>query len=490
MSIFFELLQIVGRRLAAWCRSGRLVVWSALLMLGTTALAQDAPQPEATDPATADIGDVILPPLPEGDSRYPMVVEAQKLFDQGDIDGALEKLKTAKTNDPQLFPARVLLARMAMARGELNLARTMLELAVEEAPNDPAAYQIIGEFAFRENRLVEAELVLNRAAELLAAFEGDEQLKRGLQIHLNTFRAGMALKRKQWPLAEEQLRAWIALTPDSAIAHYNLAQTLFKQQRYDESLAELETAAKMSEVFPPADIALGRLYANEGNATEAEACMQRALDKGAQDPRVLLGVADWYLLNNRFDDAWPLAQSATEADPDSLPAKLLAGTIARFRGDSAAAEKFFEQAYLQSPGNFQASDQLALVLIGQSDDAKRRRALELAETNARQYPNDPAAISTLGWVYYKHNRVADAARVFQQLSRVMRVSGDSAFYMANISKQLKRNDEARQLLEIALSSSAPFVHRADAEKMLVELGGTVPKKKTPAPTTGAAAAPK
>ncbi|MBX3413000.1 MAG: tetratricopeptide repeat protein [Pirellulales bacterium] len=488
MSTSLKLLP-VGIRQTAAVRCGlTLVCLCAAWTVAGRVAAQEA-TPAANVPATDGIGDVILPPLPEGDAKYPDVEEAKKLFDQGDLDGALEKLKVAKERDPQLSPPRVLLARMAMAQGNINLARTLLELAAEEDPNDPSAYQIIGELAFREGRLLEATMVLDRSTELLAAFDGHDQLKRDLQVHLNSLRAVIAMRRQQWPAAEQLLRDWIELAPDKAVAHFNLAQVLFKQQRYDEALAELEVAAQGSEVFPPADIAMGRLYAGDGNKTEAAASMKRALEKNPQDARTLLGVADWHLLNGDFDEAWPLVQSAVEVDSSSLPAKLMAGTVARFKQDNASAEKFFEQAYLQSPGNFQAADQLALVLIETGDDAKRRRALELAETNARQYPEDPAALATLGWVYFKYNRVADAARVFQALSRTTRIGGDSAFYMANISKQLKRNDDAVKLLQLAVSSDAPFVHRAEAEKMLKDLGGTVPAKKAPASTQGAAAAP-
>lgn len=473
-----------------------------LLPLATPVQAQDAAAPDSVAPDSAALDNaaldnaepaaddgLILPPLPEGDSKYPEVVDAQKLFEKGDNEGALKLLVRAKELYPQLYPPQILMARMAMARNQMSLARSMLEQAVEEMPNDPSGYQFIGEFAVRENRLVEAEMVFDRAAELLAAYEADEQLKRELQIHLHTYQAAIALRREQWLDAETELRAWLELKPDVADAHFNLGQALFKQQRYEDALAEFEIAAQSNKVFPPADVALGRLYAREGDAAKAEECMQRALEKNPKDIRTLLGVADWQLLNGQFEEARPHAELAVEVDSTSLPAKLMAGTVARFLGDTAAAEKYFEQAFLQSPSNFQAIDQLALVLAEQDDDSKRRRALQLAETNARQYPNDPAALATLGWVYFQHNRLADALNVFQALNRSMRINGDAAFYFAKITNQMKRKDDAKRWLEVAVNSTAPFVHRAEAEKMLKELGGKVPASAPGASSSGAAEAP-
>jgi len=488
MSKSFD-LYLVGKRRGAALRCSAICCGLSLLLLLSATLvhAQDATAPDSATPNAED--GVILPPIPEGDNKYPEVVDAQKLFEKGDFDGALKMLERAKELYPQLYPPQILMARMAMARNQMNLARSWLEQAVEEMPNDPSGYQFIGEFAVRENRLVEAEMVFDRAAELLAAYEANELLKRDLQIHLHTYRAAIALRRQQWPAAEEELRAWLELKPDVADAHFNLAQSLFKQQRHDEALAEFEIAAQTNKVFPPADVALGRLYAREGDAAKAEECMQRALEKNPKDIRTLLGVADWQLLNGQFEAARPHAELAVEVDSSSLPAKLMAGTVARFLGDTPAAEKYFEQAFLQSPSNFQAIDQLALVLAEQDDDSKRRRALQLAETNARQFPNDPAALATLGWVYYQHDRLADALNVFQALTRSMRINGDSAFYFATITNQMKRKDEAKRWLEVAVNSTAPFVHRAEAEKMLKDLGGKVPASTQGASSTGAAETP-
>ena len=58
---------------------------------------------------------------------------------------------------------------------------------------------------------------------------------------------------------------------------------------------------------------------------------------------------------------------------------------------------------------------LALVLLELPDEGARQRALQFAELNARQNPNNVDAMATVGWVNYPLNRKAKAHRAFSAL---------------------------------------------------------------------------
>ena len=67
---------------------------------------------------------------------------------------------------------------------------------------------------------------------------------------------------------------------------------------------------------------------------------------------------------------------------------ILRGVVALFEEDYPKAEEYFQLAHLQSPGNFAASNNLALALCeevdpvtGKPDAAKLRRHLEFAKQN-------------------------------------------------------------------------------------------------------------
>ena len=80
---------------------------------------------------------------------------------------------------------------------------------------------------------------------------------------------------------------------------------------------------------------------------------------------------------------------------------MLRGLVALWQKDWAEAEKYFEKIILENPNDFVAKNNMALALVEQDDPAKKQRALAYAEGNYEHNNNNPDALSTLGWVYFR-----------------------------------------------------------------------------------------
>ena len=75
------------------------------------------------------------------------------------------------------------------------------------------------------------------------------------------------------------------------------------------------------------------------------------------------------------------------------------------------AERIFQDIVIETPGNVAASALWALALAEQPAESKHRRALQLAESVSRASIRDSGtALTTLGWVYHRNGRPADAER--------------------------------------------------------------------------------
>ena len=72
------------------------------------------------------------------------------------------------------------------------------------------------------------------------------------------------------------------------------------------------------------------------------------------------------------------------------------------------AEDYFVEAHGIAPGNSEVINQLALLLIEQSDQAKRDRALQFASISAQLNSQNADAQITAAWVLYQLARTADA----------------------------------------------------------------------------------
>ena len=87
--------------------------------------------------------------------------------------------------------------------------------------------------------------------------------------------------------------------------------------------------------------------------------------------------AKWCLDEGRLEKSAAEFAAAEKIDPKSIEVKLGLGTVARYQHDYAKARRNFEAVLEQAPGNFSASNQLALVMADQADQASCGRRSRL-----------------------------------------------------------------------------------------------------------------
>jgi tetratricopeptide (TPR) repeat protein len=193
------------------------------------------------------------------------------------------------------------------------------------------------------------------------------------------------------------------------------------------------------------------------------------------DAAVLLAAAQWYLGQNDLETAQAIAEQVLAKDAKSLDGKIVRGVIARVARDYPTASKFFNDAHLQSPGNFAASNSLALVLIESEEKESQQRAVEMAEANVARYrensPQQVNALTTLAWVYYKLGRREDAEKILDQIARNNALTSDGAYYVAKLLSDRGEKDRAKAILEEVLTNEAVFATRPDATDLLKTLKG-------------------
>ncbi len=408
------------------------------------------------------------PAVPE-QQNIPEVTRAIERFQQQDFNGALELLKKASAEHADLPPAQIVMAQLFSQANQGNAVRVSLEQAVNESPDDPEAYVIMGDIAMAQGRVTEASLLYEQAEALLAKFTASARRKSILDARNLSGLAAVAEARGKWDVAEGHLKAWQALEPENAVCLQRLARARFQQKSPSDALKLLREAAELDENVLTPEAQLGRFYHEFGDQKNARIWMENAIKIAPNNLRTRLVAAQWYLETNQLEEASREAEAAAKLDPKSLEAMLFRGVVALFLKDYETAENYFQRAHLQSPGNFAASNNLALALIEQDDEQKRRRALEYATANARQNPRATEALSTYGWVQYKLGNIEEADRVLQAAAGTGTLSPDTAYYLAVVGAQRGRKDQAIQLLTAALNTTQPFSQRQEAQVLLQQL---------------------
>ncbi len=413
-------------------------------------------------------GTLEIPPVLTGPPQnFPEVEFAIQIFANRYFDEALVELKVACQKDPNLPPAQVIMAQLYGRIGQTDKMRESLERAVTENPHDPEAYVILASTNQEEKRIAEADLLYSKAADLLTNFTVAKR-KQAVEPRVLGGLAWVAETREDWPLAEKHLQALLAavqkLPEDTAktkkaknsalaAAMERMAHARFQQKAAAESLDWLKRAYKIDPdnlLAPQARLAL--YYEQLGGAwnhREAERWMKIALARYPNDLRTRLAAARWALETGQMADAKAQATEALRIDQTSLEALLVRGIVALFQKDFKAAERDFEKARLQKPGEFKA------------------KARDYAEDIVRKFPKSAEAASTYGWGLYRLGRLPEADLAMRHAAELSRgaLTPDTAYYMAQIAYDLGKKDDAKQLLKLILSGDRPFSMRPEAEKL-------------------------
>jgi tetratricopeptide (TPR) repeat protein len=400
-------------------------------------------------------------------SREPGDVDkAIQAFRERDYDRCFQLLQAAGKQRADLVPARLMLAQFFLLDNQTALGRAALEQAAIEHPDHPAGYLLFGQLALREGRTTDARLHFDRAATLISSNTWNCGSKRAFQVQARAGLASVAERRQDWKAAEAALADWLALDPKNGEVRQRLAMTLFRQGQKDKALEQLERAVADKPELESAAITMAHLYTEQGDLKKAAEWMERAV---AVDPRAHLSYARWLVQQNRLGEARNHAEQACQIEPEANEVKFLQGLIAWQLKDYETAERIFLPLSQESPGNFLASDHLALALVEQPMDAKRRRGLELAEVNAGLYPNSGEALGTLGLAYYRVGRLAESEQTLRAALGTGGVTSDAVYCLARVVSERGRSDEIKPLLKAALDAAGPFRFRKEAQEWFEEL---------------------
>jgi tetratricopeptide (TPR) repeat protein len=407
------------------------------------------------------------------EQQPPEITDAMTRFRNRDVTGAYSVLQTAVKNRPELPPAEVLMAQFFLAARQGDAARDWLERAVTAAPNDPQAYVFLGQEAFDNQRRVEATLLFEKAKALLATFTGNAKRKAMLEAATESTLARLDMGRKDWAGAQAHIGDLLKLQPNSAPALQMLGRTLFEQKKPAEALEKLKAAQGVDKTVLTPEATMAQWYEQAGDRENATKNMVAALTAQPKDFRTRLAAADWAFQAGEFDQARAQVDIALTLDPNESDAKVLAGNVAIYQKDYPTAEKYFKQALVERPGNFAASNNLALALCEQNDKAKQEQALQYAQINVRLYPKEIEPLSTLGRAFFRSGQLVEADQVFRQIAASGKsLSPDTAYYMADLYAATNRADDAKALLQNALkSTSVLFSLRKEAEALQKRLGG-------------------
>jgi Tfp pilus assembly protein PilF len=452
--------------MAAWKRSFLTCGVIAFLLhyVATTSAVAEMSREELTGGAVSGSGPYVTD-----------VNTAISLFGSGDFSGALKRLEDAKKVTPILAPAEVMMAKLYLSANQLPPAYAMLEKAMQVAPTDPEPAIMLIERALPENRFTEASLLASQAEKLLASFSENPRRKKDLQVRLYLSEASIELARQNLDVSQAKLEALTKLDPSNAVAHQRLGQVLFEKYEKGDAASEerafeaFKQAANADPAALPADLMMAML---SKDPVKSAKWVAYAIEHSPNDRRTQVGAANYFLKEGQLAKAQQHAAQAVKLDGNGFEANLLAGIAAQAAADFPQAVEYLSRAHLAQPANPAAVNQLALALLETPGDDNHDRALKFAQLNARNFPDNLDAMTTLGWINFRLNRMVDADRAFnvvlgaRSVNGRLNVNSDSTFILAYLAAKQGNREDAARLLQSILDRKQIFAYRPKAEELL------------------------
>ncbi|MDQ4420903.1 tetratricopeptide repeat protein [Sphingobium sp. DEHP117] len=268
-------------------------------------------------------------------------------------------------------------AKRCARRGEFESAQQIYEAVLLEFPKNVRARQGLEALRKARGEAVALDgapppqdtdhfLALLNAGRLEEALSVGEALiesyPRSVLLHDGVGRIHYACKNLE--SAAASFRNAVAVSPDCAEAHYNLARVLQDLGKEDDALASYEAAIAHKPDYADAYNNLGALYVARGAPHEAIAALQGVLKLRPDyiDAYINLGNAFRDIGNNNTAVAY--YKQALALQPTSATAHFNLGRLYNDQGKKGEAIMALERAIVHAPDNAEAHRELANILLG------------------------------------------------------------------------------------------------------------------------------
>ena len=359
-----------------------------------------------------------------------------------------QELTEALRLNPSLLPVRVELAQNLLDSKEYG---TVLDL-VDRAPTSQRSLSLLSErnwALWGEGNLPEMRKGIDQG--LSATKSVDFLVQDGFwKLRTGNPTGARAALEQALRLNPADLRALKGIH-SSYIAEKNAPLALKKAKEF---AAEHPKAAPIQQF-------LGEMLMWAGSKEEARTAFEAARAADPQSVAAEMSLVQVDMLEGKLDDARKRLEGVRARDQKNTTVVQWLADIELMRNQNGPAIQHFREVVSSEPGNAEAHNNLAYLLIDQQPD----EALKLAQKAVEMAPDRPAYCDTLGWALYRKGLYSAAIQYLQ------RAAGDkgNAVWMYHLAMAYAKSGDmtrGRNTLQAALKQD-PNIPEAKLAKEVV-----------------------
>ena len=375
---------------------------------------------------------------------------------QGHVDQMQATLGDAIKQDPDNIAPRLALARYMLLTGKYREALDFVNPALVKNPNDAALLEVVGR----------AQMGLKNVDAATSAFRTLVEAKPDAAPSHRYLAEAYAATGEMSQAFDEASKA-VQLDPHDSLAKIMLTRMDVAKQDYAAADKLTHELAEDLPKEPNVAQLQGDVAMAQGHVQDAIAAFQRGILL-TDNTFFRTRLAEAQMQAGHPDDAEKTLLPWIEAHPDDATARLALGDIYLAANRGADAKAQYTAILQKNPNDAVAENNLAWILFqeGQTDDALKHahRAVELA-------PDSAQVLVTLGVVLLKNGKSSEALDTVKKAANATPNPGpDVRFHLAQALVATGAKDDARENLKALLGTGQQFKERAQAQKLLEDLG--------------------
>jgi Tfp pilus assembly protein PilF/SAM-dependent methyltransferase len=258
----------------------------------------------------------------------------------------------------------------------------------------------------------------------------------------------------------------LALKPDLAGAHHNLANALWQQGKLEEAEASYRRALVHQPNLTGALNNLGTVLLEQDRLDEAVACYREALTVAPDYAEALNNLGAALCRQGILDEGEACIRRALVLKPDFAGAHDSLGTVLWERGKPKEAEASMRRAFALAPGFTRALDNLGSML---SEQGRLDEAIALYRRFLQTRPEDADGLNGLACVLAAWGHAAEALETIQRSLRIEETASAKRIFV-DIVKQLHwANDNAQLRHVLARALTEPWARPSELARTTAHL---------------------
>jgi tetratricopeptide (TPR) repeat protein len=335
---------------------------------------------------------------------------ARILFDENKFDEAAKAYQQLTTLDPADPDSFLRLAEIEYQQKQYDLAAENIKQAKQRAPDNLEVIYNQALIAEAQGRYGDAIDVMSKAVSNLKKQATTEATSPRVYGILYEELGRLYRRQGNYAAAEDTFKDLMALGPaEQRRGQLQLIETYRENNQLDEAIATLQQAMTADPKDRQLKITYGLLLGEKQQTDLAVSALKALLDGTAADREIYLDIAQVEQRGRRYSQAEHAASTAESmaTSPDQKSAAwFLLGAIYERQKKYGPAEKEFRKALAVNPKDAEVLNYYGYMLAEQG--IRLDEATELVKRALAEDANNSAYLDSLGWTYYKQNRLADA----------------------------------------------------------------------------------